>query len=297
MRTGRSGRSTAAAEQSYLATASDLVSALIFVFIIMLAVFAYQLAAATEEQAEVTDELTAGPETRDRILGEIARRLSAAGMNVEVLPEQGVLRLSDNAINFPSGGETPIAEHHTNVSALAQALSEVLPCHVAARTGADEEPPRTVGGSGSVGTAVPDGRTLPAWCRPRQPAAAYECQEQSWPWLLDTLLIEGHTDDVPVTAGHRFRNNLELSSMRSATVLRMIADCEPAVRGLRNSQGHPVLSTSGYGNTRPATSDPEELDENRRIDLRILLEPPEGVFAQDRTGFERDLRQRMDAGR
>ena len=290
MRTGRSGRSTAAAEQSYLATASDLVSALIFVFIIMLAVFAYQL-------ATTTDDLTAGPETRDRILGEIARRLSAAGMNVEVLPEQGVLRLSDNAINFPSGGETPIAEHHTNVSALAQALSEVLPCHVAARSGADETPPRTVRGSGSVEAAIPGGRTLPAWCRPRPPAAAYECQEERWPWLLDTLLIEGHTDDVPVAAGHRFRNNLELSSMRSATVLRMIADCEPAVRGLRNSQGHPVLSTSGYGHTRPATSDPEELDENRRIDLRILLEPPEGVFAQDQTEFERDLRQRMDAGR
>ena len=53
---------------NYLASVSDLVSALIFVFIIMLAVFAYQL-------ANVTEDLTAADETRDRMLVEIASRL------------------------------------------------------------------------------------------------------------------------------------------------------------------------------------------------------------------------------
>ena len=46
--------------QNYLASVSDLVSALIFVFIIMLAIFAYQL-------ARVTSDLASANETRDQI--------------------------------------------------------------------------------------------------------------------------------------------------------------------------------------------------------------------------------------
>lgn len=108
---------------NYLASVSDLVSALIFVFIIMLAVFAYQL-------ANVTEGLTAADETRRQILRDIAGRLGSAGIRVDVLYEQGVLRLSDNAINFPSGSDVPVADRHGNVGRLAHAIAEVLPCYV-----------------------------------------------------------------------------------------------------------------------------------------------------------------------
>ena len=114
---------------NYLASVSDLVSALIFVFIIMLAVFAYQL-------ANVTEDLTAADETRDRMLVEIASRLQESGMRVEVLADQGVLRLSENSINFPSGSEVPASDHRDNVGLLAQAIAEVVPCYVSASRGA-----------------------------------------------------------------------------------------------------------------------------------------------------------------
>ena len=119
--------------QGYLASVSDLVSAFIFVFIIMLAIFAYQLATATEEQASVTEELMAADETRNRMLTEIAGRLEEAGINVEVILDQGVLRLSENAINFPLGSETPVAGHHVNVGRVAKAIAEVVPCYASAR--------------------------------------------------------------------------------------------------------------------------------------------------------------------
>ena len=65
MRLGARLRGEDTGGNSYLASVSDLVSALIFVFIIMLAVFAYRL-------AEVTEDWTSTYETRGRILEDIA---------------------------------------------------------------------------------------------------------------------------------------------------------------------------------------------------------------------------------
>ncbi len=257
----------------YLASVSDLVSALIFVFIIMLAVFAYRL-------AEVTEDWTSTYETRGRILEDIAMRLGEAGIRVEVLSDQGVIRLSDNAINFPSGGDVPVTEHHSNVGFLARAIAEVAPCYARSEDAAAPNP----------ATAEPASQSH---CQVPADRSSYPCPDL--PDRLDTLLIEGHTDDVPVAAGNRFRDNLELSSMRAATVHRMIAACEPHIEGLRNSEGYPILSTSGYGQTRPATDDPVRADDNRRIDLRFLLEPPDIVSAGSESAVETGIRGRYRA--
>ena len=267
--------------QNYLASVSDLVSAFIFVFIILLAIFAYQLATTTEEQATVTAELQAADEIREKILFAIRDRLESAGMRVEVLAEQGVLRLSENAINFPSGSEIPISDHHPNVGRVARAVAEVVPCYVRAGQQATTE-------TGDAG----DG---PSFCQLPADASAYQCETSRFPWLLETLLIEGHTDNVPVGAGRRFRDNLELSSMRAATVHRMIGSCEPGVERLTNTEGHPILSTSGYGHTRPATEDPVRSDENRRIDLRFLLEPPVEIARRDTSNIRSEVRDRAGA--
>lgn len=274
--------------QSYLASVSDLVSAFIFVFIIMLAIFAYQLATATEEQASVTEELMAAEETRDRILTDIASRLEDAGIRVTVLLDQGVLRLSENAINFPLGSETPAAVHHVNVGRVATAIAEVVPCY----SSQDSAATATVveGGTNRLANAVMD---TSSYCQAAADPTSYDCRVRRFPWLLETLLIEGHTDDVPVAPGRRFRDNLELSSMRAATVQRMITACEPDVEHLVNSDGYPILSTSGYGATRPATLDPERAGENRRIDLRFLLEPPVDALRARESAIQAEVRERV----
>ena len=268
---------------NYLASVSDLVSALIFVFIIMLAVFAYQLADITEEQKAVTENLKAHDATRHRMLREIDRQLRDSGIRVEVLHRQGVLRLSENSINFPSGSENPASEHLQNVGHLARAIAVVAPCYVANRGGF------TVRGDANV----------PKYCQtavdPSRDECPQETRQETSPWLLETLLIEGHTDDVPVAEGRRFEDNLELSSIRAATVQRMIVACEPGVDNLRNTNDYPILSTSGYGDGRPVSSFPEQTDEtrrvNRRIDLRFLLEPPEGALSSVEPEVQGDVRE------
>jgi chemotaxis protein MotB len=243
---------------SYLASVSDLMSALIFIFVITLTVFALRLAKETETQRKDNDRLRSSDQTRQQILKDVAIRLENAGIKVEVLDEHGVLRLSEKGIHFPSGSEEPQKDHAERVGYLARVLAEVIPCYVAT--------PST--------TKSPVGNELPSFCSMPDKPSDYRCDRAKFPSYLETLLIEGHTDMQRVSPGHRFRNNLELSSMRAATVYRMIEACEPRLTALLNSKHFPVLSTSGYGPMRPARPEDPYAEENRRIDLRFLMEPP-----------------------
>ena len=255
-------------EGNYLANVSDLVSALMFVFILTLAVFALRLADVTADIARVTEELTSNRVTQASILHDVRERLEDAGMRVEVVPEQGVLRLSENAINFPFGGETPIDRQ--NVGRLARVLADVIPCFASPSTESVAATPRPEEDREAADRShcqLPD-------AKPR-----YQCP--GLPGRLDTVLIEGHTDGVPVARGLRFRSNLELASMRAANVHRMIVACEPEIERMVNSYGASILSTSGYGSARPVGAD-HLAAENRRIDLRFLLEPPVADEATER---------------
>jgi len=201
------------------------------------------------------------PETRNHILDEIDSLLTQSGITVEVLHDEGVLRLSDGVVNFASGEIEPVSQHRLNVGTLAHVLSQVVPCHVL-------DLPQT-----SVPIPTYGNSTDRSYCLTMK-APEYGCNvEDESSWLLGTILIEGHTDIAPVTGGkYRFKDNLELSSMRAAEVYRMMTNCESSIRQMKNSKGVPVFSTSGYGEMRLANPDDPLNAENRRIDVRLLLE-------------------------
>jgi chemotaxis protein MotB len=75
-----------------------------------------------------------------------------------------------------------------------------------------------------------------------------------------TITVEGHTDSIPLTAGARFRNNIELSTYRAYEVMQFLqADLNWSPR---------LFSIAGYGSFRPIV---EEGDDpiNRRIEIYI----------------------------
>ncbi len=83
------------------------------------------------------------------------------------------------------------------------------------------------------------------------------------------ILVEGHTDDVPI-AGGRFRSNFELSAGRSFSVIEyFIAAGMPAGR----------FHARGYGEHRPVASNetPEGRARNRRIEISLVRELREGT--------------------
>lgn len=83
--------------------------------------------------------------------------------------------------------------------------------------------------------------------------------------MPNTVIIEGHTDAVPLSKSP-YRSNWELSVARSDSVIeRLVADGVPAAR----------LVAAGYGEHRPmsANDSPEGRARNRRVEVLIQRGP------------------------
>jgi chemotaxis protein MotB len=82
------------------------------------------------------------------------------------------------------------------------------------------------------------------------------------------IVIEGHTDDVPLASGAFFRNNWELSSIRACRVLDYF---------LKNGFSQDRLTAVGYGEARPLVPNrdeqgnpiPENQSQNRRVVIKL----------------------------
>ncbi len=79
------------------------------------------------------------------------------------------------------------------------------------------------------------------------------------------ILVEGHTDNVPIASGH-YRTNWELSAARAFSVI----DYFIAQRGLRPERFH----ARGFGEHRPVASNDDAIGRrrNRRIEISLIRE-------------------------
>ena len=229
-------------EASYLESVGDIMSGLLFVFILTMAVFAilFQqqrdvLAETVRVQQQAVAELTEIDKMRRRLLEDLAQSLKSRGVQIQIDLEQGVLRLPE-AILFPSGRAdlTPAGRHAVGV--LAEELSRVLPCFSAAP---------------------------PAGC---DPVTAGK---------LEVVLIEGHTDNVPIRNAP-FPDNWSLSAARSITTYRELMRKAPSLAELKNGKGVPIFGVSGYADQRPVADNGTDAGKrlNRRIDLRFIMTTP-----------------------
>jgi chemotaxis protein MotB len=83
------------------------------------------------------------------------------------------------------------------------------------------------------------------------------------------VIVEGHTDDRPLTSG-RYKDNWELSAARAATVVRIFE---------KDGFAPSHLTAVGMGSSRPSAPNrdqngkliPENLERNRRVMIRIAI--------------------------
>ncbi|MDF1553873.1 MAG: hypothetical protein P1P84_12460 [Deferrisomatales bacterium] len=93
----------------YLVSVSDMMSALLFVFMITLTAFIINFQDAADKKKKALDDLTNQQRLRSVMLEDIQSELQERGIKVEVDEEHGVLRLTENAILFLISANLPLA--------------------------------------------------------------------------------------------------------------------------------------------------------------------------------------------
>ena len=92
---------------------------------------------------------------------------------------------------------------------------------------------------------------------------------------VETVFIEGHTDNVPINNGI-FASNWDLSTKRAINTWLLMGNSVPNLKNLKNKREQTIFSCSGYAETRPIADnkDADGRQKNRRIDVRFSMSPP-----------------------
>jgi chemotaxis protein MotB len=210
--------------EHFFTSFTDLLVGVIFLFMLMLMVFALNL-----KNAEIQKPVIITEEIRANILREIAKRMQAEQAPVTLDLQNGILRLPEDFL-FDSGQWQLNPKGQQLVATLATVLGSVLPCATQSN--------------------------LP-------------CQWIPQPIPLDSLLIEGHTDNRPFN-GAGGLTNWELSAFRAITVYKALVAANPQLETtLFNTSHQPILGVSAYADRRPVDSTAPR--PNRRIDMRFNM--------------------------
>ena len=260
------------AEGSYWASVSDLMIGMLFIFIILLMVFGLIYRVAEQRKNEeianlhqeklnlsreadklrhstdasqqekirlegITEKLINNDKLRRHMLSELQIAMQKYGISILVDAENGILRLPEDML-FDSGQADFRPEGKQAIERLAESLAQILPCY-----------------------------------SPSPSSQAISCSKEQEA-RLEAVLIEGHTDNVPIRG--RFPDNWSLASARALNTYKALIAHIPLLDQLQNPKSQPVLSVSAYEARRPVGDNQTEDGKrsNRRIDLRFLMATP-----------------------
>jgi chemotaxis protein MotB len=233
---------TAEHDESYFASFTDLLVGVLFIFILLLMIFAHNF-------NQTVSEVTGIKESRDKVLTEIKKSLDEQGVEVSIDLEQGVLRLPDSIL-FGVNESRLNSRGIEAVNKLASVLKKYLPCLA------------TLKGITKEQNEVCENLNLQ-----RRDA-------------LESVLIEGHTD-FRGSRERNWQLSMEraVSVFRQLTVASPELDDRVVTVYVNDMGGRkevPVLAISGYEARRPIEvgNEIESLRKNRRIDIRFIMKSP-----------------------
>jgi len=241
--TGETEGSFGASEETGTTAAyGDLVTAVLFVFIITLVAYVINFSSNQAQAHSLGQQVSDITARQSYIVDRISRRLQTFGVDHDADRKLGVIRISSDDLAFEPGSYDLAQRQGEKVAAIARALSAELPCY---------------------------GQPEP------QVARRLECGEEQ-AGQIRAVAVEGHTDNMPLNVMRNgIRDNTDLSLMRAATVLSHIR-LDPTLESLRNADGQRLFHAVGYGDGRPirAHETPVSDRTNRRIEIRLVLDNP-----------------------
>lgn len=231
-------------EESYWISFTDLMTSLLFIFILAVMALMLQL---TQQQSALADQQTKFSEqvstlqtaevVRAQMLEEIQKELKAAGIEVLVTENNSVLSIPSALLGFDAASYE-IEKSYEKVSL-------------------------------SIGKAIS--------------RAIHKDDRLQY---LDTVFVEGHTDNVDFD-GLEGTGNWGLSTFRAISLWNLWDEKLPEdarLDTMLNVENRPLFSVSGYGQTRPVTKSQDnekQLAANRRIDIRFTITRPDSADLMD----------------
>lgn len=291
--------------EGYFASVSDLMVGVLFVFLLMLTVFALNFRDAEEDQMierqryeqALRDLEVARVEARRqeqiarreaenarrqeeiaRAQQEIAARKEAENQTLRTLLEEAVAQLEQDIesrqllrVAMLETLEESLRERGVRVSIDRRSGILRLSGDLLFQTGQEAYRPEAAATVRMLAEVLGD--VLPCYA---DGAPTPACPEPTP--ILETVLVEGHTDRQPyrgVSHSDSQARNDELSTRRALAVFQTLRQTQPDLESLRNADGMPLLGVSGYGERRPLPdalgATPADFERNRRIDVRFVL--------------------------
>lgn len=225
-------------ENPYWISFSDLMSALLVVFILAAVALIIELTQTQKKIEQDIEQLKQAEQARQDILHEIREELSKQSIEVLIADNDTVLRIPESTLAFTSNSYDLPADEKVRSSVLI--IGQVL--HAAINRPFDPN--------------VPDKRRFD---------------------YLDTVFIEGHTDSVRTKRikGNWGLSTFRAISLWEYWGAKL--DVSPGFSDMSNAFGDKLFSVSGYAATRRANEielTPENRRENRRIDIRFTVKRP-----------------------
>ncbi|HBO5499485.1 OmpA/MotB family protein [Pseudomonas aeruginosa] len=240
MRLGKSKEVSVDEENPYWMSFSDIMSALLVIFILASVILILQLMEIQKELKErqvqfeqELVELKKAEQVRRTILDEAVEALRERDIKVEVSENHTVLSIPNDLLGFDTGAYDIHAAYQARALEIGKVINEVI-------------------------------------------------SREDRVEFLDTIFIEGHTDNRPLQ-GFMGKGNWGLSTFRAISLWQFWGSAlspDEQLARLTNKDGKPLFSVSGYGETRPAVVDQRTEDDfkrNRRIDIRFTIRRPDSA--------------------
>ncbi|HBJ84204.1 MAG TPA: hypothetical protein DDZ88_10130 [Verrucomicrobiales bacterium] len=259
------------AEENYFVSLSDLMTGVLFIFVILTTALALhyhlkagELSELTKRAADAQDEAnhskTEAEKSRveaDKSKSESARVREALDALAKVLREREQMRKA----------ELSLLVQHLRDSKLR------LTVELDDTNGILRLPERLLFRNGEAELQDEAAAALKLLARMLRPVVQKGCGDSALKW--EAVYIEGHTDNVPIHT-EAFASNWELSTARAISTFNALVEHQPILGNLLNHQGKAVLGISGYGAQRPVAENDSEggRQKNRRIDIRFVMAYP-----------------------
>jgi len=214
---------------------SDLMSAMLFVFIITLIAYIINFSSNKDLAQSLGQQMSDLELKKSYIIRTVSDNLLKNGIRHEVDIKGGTISISSDQLGFTAGQHKLDSGSISTISKVSASIDAAIKC----------EPQKPLGAEPYVDGFIPE---------------------------IDHVFVEGHTDNVPFRARNGIRDNVDLSLLRAASVKQVLDKSAATVTKTIAKVFVPV--GYGETQPIIDYPSPTDDAKNRRIDFRFSLKKP-----------------------